>query len=178
MQVCDVNFVHNILARIIQSGPDVKRENFNSRSFDFLRSWLSVTRWLNCFFKFGHFNNRNLPNGIIFLPKQALNLANYQINLQKIAKDFQNFTKVAKFRQIWSHCWSVEQKSRTCSLFRILLLVHNSKMTSKTPNLKIVKNLNITIWQNFVQFNANTMKQYVFVLVELIPHLLPFKPIP
>ena len=35
-------------------------------------------------------------------PTQVHNLAKYPITIHKIAKDFQNFAKVAKFHKIWS----------------------------------------------------------------------------
>jgi len=46
--------------------------------------------------------NENLPNAIQNLPKKVQKYAKYWINSQRIAKNFLNFTKVAKFRQIWS----------------------------------------------------------------------------
>ena len=37
-------------------------------------------------------------------PKVIHNFAKYQISLKNIAKYFLIVAKVAKFRQIWSHC--------------------------------------------------------------------------
>ena len=47
--------------------------------------------------------NENLPNGIQNLPKSVQDFPKYLINPQKDAQDFEDFAKMAKFRQIWSH---------------------------------------------------------------------------
>ena len=48
------------------------------------------------------YNNESLLNSIIFA-KLGYFFAQNKISPPKIAKVFQKFTKVAKFRQIWSH---------------------------------------------------------------------------
>ena len=50
------------------------------------------------------YNNDNLPSSIK-MTKLVQKFDKYQINYpQKLPKDFQNFDKMAKFRQIRSHC--------------------------------------------------------------------------
>ena len=67
----------------------------------------SVTRWLAYFSTFGLCINENLPNGIQSLPKLVQDFPKKKINPQKFAQDFEDFAKIAKFRQIWSHCWQL-----------------------------------------------------------------------
>ena len=49
-------------------------------------------------------NNDNLPNIIGNLPKPGMKFCQILNRPVKIAEVFSNFAKVAKFRQIWSHC--------------------------------------------------------------------------
>ena len=49
---------------------------------------------------------KTLPNGLQNLPKTVQNVTKYLINPQKVAQSFEDFAKMAKFRQIWSH-WEV-----------------------------------------------------------------------
>ena len=44
--------------------------------------------------------NENLPNAIQNLPKKVQKYAKYWINSQRIAKNFLNFTKVAKYPRL------------------------------------------------------------------------------
>ena len=50
----------------------------------------------------------------IFLPKLTQNFTLYQINPQTDCQSPEYFTKVAKFRQFWSHCPQAPQKSFRC----------------------------------------------------------------
>ena len=49
------------------------------------------------------YNNDNLPSSIK-MQKWVQKLPNNRTKHPKLPKDFLNFAKVAKFRQIWSHC--------------------------------------------------------------------------
>ena len=64
----------------------------------------SVTRWLDYFFNIFPFTTMQIcPNIIKLLQEQTPNFTKpILLNLQKLAKDC-NFSKVAKFCQIWSH---------------------------------------------------------------------------
>ena len=66
----------------------------------------SVTRWLDYFSIFGHFQHQNLPNRMkvdkIGRFKFRQTLKNPSENCPK---DFKILPKMAKFRQIWSHCY-------------------------------------------------------------------------
>ena len=55
------------------------------------------------------YNDEFLPKSIQKIPKWVHNFTKYQINLWNVAKYFLIFAKLAKFRQIWSHCWSVRE---------------------------------------------------------------------
>ena len=63
----------------------------------------SVTRWLDHFQHWAFYISNNLPNGVQNLPKQVQKYFRIVIKPWKIAQDFGDFTKVVKFRQIWSH---------------------------------------------------------------------------
>ena len=47
--------------------------------------------------------NGNVPKRFKKLPDQAQNFDKYYLNHPKMAKDNYQFSKVAKFRQNWSH---------------------------------------------------------------------------
>ena len=59
----------------------------------------SVTSRQDYFAIFGHLQKGNLHKSIKNLPKQIQKFVKHG----KIAKDFNIFSKVAEFRQIWSH---------------------------------------------------------------------------
>ena len=56
-----------------------------------------------CFQYLAIYSNENFPKRIQIVPKWDENLAQNQIYLKYIAKDFLIFAKVVEFRQIWSH---------------------------------------------------------------------------
>ena len=77
-----------------------------------------MTRWLDYFQHLAIYINENLPNGMQNLPKSVQNFPNYEINPQKFAQDFEDFAKMAKFREIWSQ-WSQaneKERERMCDL--------------------------------------------------------------
>ena len=59
----------------------------------------SVTRWLDYFSIFGHFQHQIDKIGK-FKFRQTLKKPS-----EKCPKDFEILPKMAKFRQIWSHCY-------------------------------------------------------------------------
>ena len=62
----------------------------------------NVTRWLNNFFIFGHFQQRQFPKKCKRMPNWVLNFAKYKIMHKNSQKSFNT-----KFCQIWSHCLCV-----------------------------------------------------------------------
>ena len=58
-------------------------------------------------------SNGTMPKSI-FLPKLTQNFTLYQINPQTDCQSPEYFTKVAKYRQFWSHCPQAPQKSFSC----------------------------------------------------------------
>ena len=67
--------------------------------------------------------------------------AKYQSNAQGFAKDFFNLAKVAKFRQIWSHC-----------------------QRGSVANLKVVVICTVDISSNIVLIIANEMSTLSFTI--------------
>ena len=65
----------------------------------------SVTWWIDNFSILGHYNNGNLPKIITIYQRRYKILSNTSLSFQKLYKDLQNITQLAKFRQSWSH-WS------------------------------------------------------------------------
>ena len=77
----------------------------------------SVTRWFDYFSKLRHLKQGNLPNSITISQNMFKNLPNTKFKLLKMPKVLQNFAKVAKFRQIWSHWWRA-QTTKFCENLR------------------------------------------------------------
>ena len=75
-------------------------------AFEFLRATpnYSVTRWLHYFSKFGHLHQRKFAQWHTKFAKVGPKICQIVNKPSKIAQDFKVFAKVAKFRQIWSHC--------------------------------------------------------------------------
>ena len=64
----------------------------------------SVTRWQNCFSIFGRLQQLKCAQQHTKFGKTGSKFSPILNNLQNIAQNFLIFAKVAKFRQIWSHC--------------------------------------------------------------------------
>ena len=99
----------------------------------------SVTRWLAYFSTFGLCINENLPNGIQSLPKLVQDFPKKKINPQKFAQDFEDFAKMAKFLQIWSHrqtkmnkCVALQKDVQKTTLKRSKLSAWSSPSSSST----------------------------------------------
>ena len=63
----------------------------------------SVTRWLNDFSTFGHLHQRKCAQWHTKFATVGPKFCHIVNKLSKNAQDFEDFVKVAKFRQIWSH---------------------------------------------------------------------------
>ena len=88
----------------------------------------SVTRWLVYLFKIWQFTSLQICQiGKTSNQSRCQNLPNSKVNPHKTAKSFQNFARVVKFRQIWSHCYLPTQEcifaSSHFDAFASLLLV-------------------------------------------------------
>ena len=63
----------------------------------------SVTRWLDYISTFGHLNQRKFAQWYTNFAKVGPKFCQIIYKASKIAQDFEDIAKVAKFRQIWSH---------------------------------------------------------------------------
>ena len=100
------------------------------------------------------------PDGHIFLivsHLQQLTFPKLLISSQHFGKDFKIFAKLAKFRQIWSHCWYLfeqflylEQAEYFCNKNIKMYYIESDKETEEEEAAKIfvfIKKLNICLWQ-------------------------------
>ena len=71
-------------------------------------TWLQSPVWPGdqiVFLYLSVYRNENLPQCIKIVTKGVQNFAKYQINLNFLPKITNFFVKVAKFSQLWSHCF-------------------------------------------------------------------------
>ena len=67
-------------------------------------TWLQSPVWPDDLY-LSVYRNENLPQCIKIVTKGVQNFAKYQINLNFLPKITNFFVKVAKFSQLWSHCF-------------------------------------------------------------------------
>ena len=95
----------------------------------------NVTRWLYYFSVFGHFHQWKSAQWHTKFVKIGLKVCQIKNKLSKIAKDLIDFAKVAKLRQIWSHCcWPhrIQLSSFDVSLSLSFLLFSFSSLSQQS----------------------------------------------
>ena len=89
----------------------VKQQKFNIFMEDYFQVRINVNGlpsvWPDGYIIFQYWaihSKGNLPNSLSICPSRFTKFPNTSLSFSKLPKDLQNFAKVAKFRQIWSHC--------------------------------------------------------------------------
>ena len=92
----------------------VKQQKFNIFMEDYFQVRINVNGlpsvWPDGYIIFQYWaihSKGNLPNSLSICPSRFTKFPNTSLSFSKLPKDLQNFAKVAKFRQIWSHCLPV-----------------------------------------------------------------------
>ena len=116
----------------------------------------SVTRWLDCFLRFGHFLRRKSAYYHKNVAKVDLKYAKYWNNHKKDSKYFDILHKLAKFRQIWSHCSGTFCITETVSINQLNRFISSEDKSRTPPLLLQSRKASLKFARTYLRTNART----------------------
>ena len=109
-----------------------------------------MTRWVHNFSILAIHNKGHLPNSITICQSRLIKFPNTSLSFSKFPIDLQNFAKVTKFLQIWSHCTCILVPASVSRFGKISSLWQKKLKTGYCKKVHLVG-----IWQSIEPTLAN-----------------------